>query len=71
MGPTTILAKDVRKGAQIAWFGGQTATVVTVRNGRDPGGDYLIVVVELSEELYVDFRLYGNTPSTYEFELAS
>lgn len=39
---------------------GQTVTVVNVRDGRDAGGDYKVVVVEFDEELYADFRIYGD-----------
>jgi hypothetical protein len=56
----TLIAPGLIKIDQQVVLAGQVARVANVRDGRDAGGDYKIVVVEFSEELYADFRFYGD-----------
>lgn len=64
MTPVGVAPQDVRKGQKLVLNGSQVE-VVNVREGRDPGGVYLIVVVEFSNETYADFRFYGNRATPF------
>jgi hypothetical protein len=60
MEQTLIPVAGIHVGALVALASNSVGKVVNVRDGRDAGGEYKIVVVEIDEDCYLDYRFYGD-----------